>query len=54
MNETTILCKECDSERNRIEGSGDGRVISCEPLPGEEDKPDNERRCKLVWEDSPL
>lgn len=54
MKETEILCKNCESERQRIEGSGDGKVISCEPLPGEERKADDKRRCKLVWEDSPL
>ena len=54
MSETTILCKDCEAERRRIEDSGDGNVVSCNPLPGEEDKPEDERRCKLIWNDNPL
>ena len=54
MPDTIVLCKDCEAERRRIEGSGDGKVISCNPLAGEENKTDDERKCKLVWEDSPL
>ena len=55
MSETTILCKDCEAERRRIENSGDSKVVSCNPLPGEEDKPEDERRrCKLIWKDNPL
>ena len=54
MPETTILCKDCESERQRIEESGVGNVISCEPISGQEDKPEEEKHCLLIWEDNPL
>ena len=54
MSETTILCKDCEAERRRIENSRNGKVVSCNPLPGEEGKPEDERECKLIWKDNPL
>ncbi len=49
-----ILCSECAQWRQQIEDPGDGRVISCDPLPDQDDVPENQRECLLVWEDNPL
>ena len=54
MPETTILCKDCQSEREQIERSGVAKVISCEPIEEQDDTPKEERLCLLVWEDNPL
>ena len=44
-----ILCKNCQSKKRQIEKNGALKVISCKPLPGEESKPQNEKRCKIKW-----
>lgn len=54
MPETTILCKDCESESERIERSGVGKVVSCAPIEDQDDTPEEERLCQLVWEDNPL
>lgn len=45
-----ILCSECSTETAQIEQTGNWKVTSCAPLPGEENKPAATQRCEIIWE----
>jgi hypothetical protein len=49
MPSKVIKCKDCATETADIEEGGTFKVDSCEPLEGEEDKPEEERDCRIVW-----
>ena len=54
MPSATILCKDCAKEKKRLEKGGAATVISCAPLEGEEKKPKNVRKCRIVWKNNPI
>lgn len=45
-----IYCKECDSKKREIEENGAFDVVSCDQLPDQENVPEDQRRCKIIWE----
>jgi hypothetical protein len=49
MPSKTIYCKDCDQEKQDIELGGVLEVVSCTPLDGEQEKPAQQRKCKIVW-----
>jgi hypothetical protein len=49
MPSKTIYCKDCQQEKQDIELGGVLEVISCTPLTGEQDKPQAQQKCKIVW-----
>ena len=54
MGSMRIKCNDCEEKRKEIEEAGRNRVVSCDPLEGEEDKPESERMCEIVWEPIPI
>ena len=49
MPSKVIKCKDCKSEKKKIEENGAFKVESCNPLDGEESKPKADQKCKIVW-----
>jgi hypothetical protein len=47
-----IYCKDCKKEKAAIELSGVLKVVSCNPLPEEQVKPADQRKCKIVWKNA--
>lgn len=45
-----ILCSDCEAETTTIEQTGNWKVTSCAPAPGEANKPAATQRCVLEWE----
>lgn len=54
MGQREIDCKDCESEKRDIETGGRLKVNSCEPLPGQEPVPENERKCLIKWSVNPI
>ncbi len=44
-----IYCKDCASEKKKIEESGLMRFVSYQKLPGQEIIPDDLKQCKIKW-----
>jgi hypothetical protein len=45
-----ILCRDCEAETTTIEQTGNWKVTSCAPAPGEANKPAATQRCVIEWE----
>lgn len=44
-----ILCKNCAREKDDIESTNLFEVLSCEPLPDQDDTPEDKKKCKIKW-----
>ena len=45
-----ILCRDYEAETTTIEQTGNWKVTSCAPAPGEANKPAATQRCVIEWE----
>ena len=49
MGQKVIYCKNCEEKKADIETGGANKVISCEPLPDQDDVSENDRKCLIKW-----
>lgn len=45
-----IPCADCESEKRKIEEDGKFKVISCQPIDGQNGVPPGQRVCRISWQ----
>ena len=44
-----ILCKECARKKREIEENGAFEVVYCKPLNGQQNVPEEQKKCEIKW-----